>query len=214
MLGRNESQHHIPGPAGRLEAVVTEVESDSPECFAVIGHPHPLMGGTMQNKVVHTVARALRDLGIPSIRFNFRGTGKSEGSYDEGRGETDDFLAAVAWGREQWPEAKLICAGFSFGSYVAANAARQLQEQGEAVDRLILIAPPVERMAFAEMAPFPMPTLVIQGEEDDVVAPETVYEWIDHRQPTVHLERVAGTGHFFHGCLPELKGLIQQYLKN
>jgi len=118
----------LAGPAGPLQALietaVTEVEGPQPvSAFAVVCHPHPLYGGTMDNKVVYTVARALEQLGAPAIRFNFRGVGASAGSYDEGRGETADALAVIAYGRRRWPHAALWLAGFSFGGAVAVGAA-------------------------------------------------------------------------------------------
>ena len=130
----------IAGPMGRLEALLEEPESATTEAFAIVCHPHPLHQGTMNNKVVHTVARAVNLTGRPALRFNFRGVGKSAGRYDNGDGETEDLLAVVDWGKQRWPGARLWLAGFSFGSHVALRATQIVEP-----DRLILVAPPVTR---------------------------------------------------------------------
>ena len=130
----------ISGPAGALETLLEVPAAGAPVGgFAVVCHPHPLHGGTMQNKVVHTLARALQEAGIATLRFNFRGVGASAGSYDEGRGEIEDALAVIAYGRARWPGAALTLAGFSFGAQVALLAA-----PSSAPARLITVAPPVE----------------------------------------------------------------------
>ncbi|MFO7278462.1 MAG: alpha/beta hydrolase, partial [Pseudomonadota bacterium] len=113
----------LDGPAGVLEALLEEPADAVPGRFAVVCHPHPLHGGTMNNKVVHTLARTFNELGIRSLRFNFRGVGASEGSYAEGIGETEDALAVIEWGRVRWPGAEPLLAGFSFGGIVALRAA-------------------------------------------------------------------------------------------
>jgi alpha/beta superfamily hydrolase len=129
----------IDGPAGVLEADVLD-GSAAAGPFAVVCHPHPLMGGTMDNKVVTTTARALQSAGMPVIRFNFRGVGASAGTWDGGAGETLDALGVARWGQERWPGRALVIAGFSFGAWVALRAAQQLP-----VARLITVAPPVGR---------------------------------------------------------------------
>jgi alpha/beta superfamily hydrolase len=115
----------IAGPAGALEGVLEDPQVSPQPGFAVICHPHPLYGGTMQNKVVHTIGRACQEFGMPTVRFNFRGVGASAGHYDEGRGETQDALAVIAWGRARWPASPLILAGFSFGAMIALRAPRR-----------------------------------------------------------------------------------------
>ena len=118
----------IDGPAGSLEALLEDPGADGRH-FAVVCHPHPLHGGTMHNKVVHTLARALQEQGMPTLRFNYRGVGASAGAYDDGRGETEDALAVIAWGRRRWPGAQLVLAGFSFGAFVASHAIARLHAQ-------------------------------------------------------------------------------------
>src|ERR1700739_4494329 len=140
----------IEGPAGPLQALVETPVTERGEAldvpaFAVVCHPHPLFGGTMDNKVVYTVARAFEQLGAPAIRFNFRGVAASTGSYDEGRGESADALAVIAWGRQRWPDAPLWLAGFSFGGAVALRIAEQA-----APERLVLVAPGITRLERAD----------------------------------------------------------------
>lgn len=195
----------LKGPAGALEALVERpaVEQER-RAVAVIGHPHPPDGGTMHNKVVGTIARALSDLGIASVRFNFRGVGASAGSYDRGRGETLDFLAVAQWAQAQRPDDALWLCGFSFGAWVALGAARQLP-----VQQMIVVAPPLGFRDFVGVPPPPCPWLVVQGEADDVVAPQAVFDWAAAARPAPTLVRMAEAGHFFHGRLVDLRGAIR-----
>ncbi|MBS3957853.1 MAG: alpha/beta hydrolase [Xanthomonadaceae bacterium] len=195
----------LDGPAGALEALV---ECPPPErerrAVAVVGHPHPPDGGTLHNKVVSTIARALAELGIASVRFNFRGVGASAGQYDEGRGETLDYLAVAQWAAAQRPGDALWLCGFSFGAWVALRAARQLP-----VQQMVLVAPPVGFRDFVGVPPPSCPWLLVQGEADDVVAPQAVYDWAAAATPPPTLVRMAETGHFFHGRLVDLRGAIR-----
>lgn len=196
----------LPGPAGALEAVVECPEPDTPAVpvVGVICHPLPTEGGSMHNKVVTMTARALRELGATTVRFNFRGTGHSEGSYDEGRGETDDLRAVVAWVREQRPGHALWLAGFSFGAYVSIGAAAELKP-----DVLISIAPPAGRWDFESITLPTMPWLVIQGENDEIVEPQAVYDWLEKSKAQAELVRMSDTSHFFHRKLIDLRGAIK-----
>ncbi len=197
----------IQGPVGQLEAISQYPEVAKP-ITAVICHPHPLFAGTMHNKVVHTVAKAFLELGIKTVRFNFRGVGASQGEYDAGRGETDDALAVAAWVKQVAPEDKLWLAGFSFGSYVAARAAGELQPE-----QLLTVAPAVEHFDFSELKPIACPWLVLQGETDEVVPPEQVYDWAEHASEQPTLIRFPGVGHFFHGELIALRdAIVNHYL--
>jgi alpha/beta superfamily hydrolase len=171
---------------------------------AIICHPHSQHGGTMHNKVVTMIERSLRELGLATVTFNFRGVGASGGSYDDGRGETDDLLAIATWVQGVRPGTALWLAGFSFGSYVAARAAAQLPLQ-----QLISVAPPVNRWDFATLAPAACPWLVIQGEADDVVDPAAVYAFVDAQDNPPTLVRMPDTGHFFHRRLMDLRGTIK-----
>ena len=195
----------LDGPAGRIEAAV---ERPAPEqerrAIAVIGHPHPPDGGTMNNKVVTTIARALAELGVSSVRFNFRGVGASEGAYDQGRGETLDFLAVAQWALAARPGDALWLCGFSFGSWVALRAARQLP-----VQQMVCIAPPVGFRDFTGVPAPPCPWLVVQGDADDVVDPQAVFDWAAAADPAPTVVRMADAGHYFHGRLVDLRGAIR-----
>lgn len=177
-------------------------------CVAVVCHPHSQHGGSMQNKVVHTLCRTFREAGLPSVRFNFRGVGASAGDYDAGIGETDDLLAVIDWLYSEYPVGGVWLAGFSFGGFVAARGARALSDRGDALRRLVLVAPAVVNFDFGGLLPVAVPTVVIQGGEDDVVAPEAVFEWAGALDPAPSLVRMPEAGHFFHGMLPELKNLL------
>jgi alpha/beta superfamily hydrolase len=197
----------IAGPAGAIEAIV-EDRGDSGTHYAVVCHPHPLYGGTMDNKVVTTVARALQETGVPTLRFNFRGVGQSAGVFDDGRGETADADAVASWGQAHWPGRRLVIAGFSFGSYVALRLAQQ-----RAADRLITIAPPVERFDFSGIAAPTCPWLVIQGDADEVVDPASVVSWAGGLSPRPQLLVMPGVGHFFHGRLQELRDAVMNAIR-
>jgi alpha/beta superfamily hydrolase len=203
---------NLAGTAGRLEAVVEVPQGvATPAAFLVACHPHPLHGGTMENKVVTTLARSARDLGVPTIRFNFRGVGASEGSFDDGRGETEDALTAVAHGRALWPDALLWLAGFSFGGAVALRASTR-SGVGK-VDRLLTVAP-----ALGSHYPAPdqiqvpaCPWLIVQGGADEVVDPRLAVEWAARLEPSPRVALLPGVGHFFHGKLNELQQRATQF---
>ncbi len=189
----------IAGPAGALEcAIDLPPEGVAVQGTAVICHPNPTQGGTLDNKVVQTLARAFVQLGWRAVRFNFRGIGKSEGAWDEGRGEIDDALAVIA--AERTPGEPLLLAGFSFGAYVATHAAKQLAEPAR---RLVLVGPATSRF---DTTTVPADTLVIHGEQDDVVPLSSVFDWA--RPQSLPVVVVPGVGHFFHGQLPLLKRLV------
>jgi alpha/beta superfamily hydrolase len=207
MSGKLEERHTIDGPAGVLELLITR--ADNPTALTVICHPHPLHGGSMTNKVVHTLMRAARDAGASVVRFNFRGVGRSGGEHDEGRGEIEDCLAVIDWARKEMPAAALWVMGFSFGGYVAAAAAGRMDNPPE---QLILVAPSVERLPFAGLLPLPVPTTVMMGEADDVVASTAVFALLEGRDG-INVVRFAETGHFFHGRLVELKDAVEQVVQ-
>ena len=193
----------VAGPAGAIECAI-----DSPDAaargIAVLCHPHPLFGGTMDNKVVQTLARACVALGYTSVRFNFRGIGASAGSWDEGAGEVDDALAVIAAQRQA--DMPLLLGGFSFGGYVAASAAQRLPDAQRA-RQLLLIAPAVGNF---KTPPVPAGTLLVHGELDDVVPLQALLDWArPPAQPLTHAVTVLpGAGHFFHGQLTLLKQVI------
>jgi alpha/beta superfamily hydrolase len=189
----------VVGPAGDLECAI-DAPQDAALGTAVICHPHPQHGGTLDNKVVATLARAFVQCGWRAVRFNFRGIGASAGRWDEGRGELDDALAVVAALR--LPGQPLALAGFSFGAYVASHAAAALHPA-----RLVLVGPATANFA---VAPVPSDTLVIHGEADDVVPLAATLDWA--RPQALPVVVVPGVGHFFHGQLPALKSLVVRHL--
>jgi len=201
----------LDGPAGALEVAVDLPEpADARRLVAVVCHPLPTEGGTMHNKVVTMVARALRELGATTVRFNFRGTGGSEGAFDHGNGEREDLRAVVEWVRAARPGQPLWLAGFSFGSYVSLCSAAALQP-----DALISIAPPVSGRGwdFSEIELPEVPWLVVQGDDDEIVDAQAVYDWIEKLDPQPQLVRMPETSHFFHRKLIDLRGAIQHEVK-
>lgn len=198
----------IPGPVGELEAISSCPEPRAAVAgTAVICHPHPLHGGTMHNKVVHTLARALDGLGLRTLRFNFRGVGASAGAYDEGVGETEDLLAVLEWVRTRRPADEVWLAGFSFGTYVVARAATRFP-----ATRLITVAPAVRLFDFSALEMPRAPWLVIQGDQDEITPPEAVRRWVAHSSPEPELVMLPGVGHFFHQRLHELRTVVADRL--
>jgi alpha/beta superfamily hydrolase len=200
-----EQALYIAGPAGLLESMWWPSVS-GPTKAAVICHPHPLKGGSMNNKVVTTLARTWRDAGFSTLRFNFRGVGSSAGEYADGEGEINDLLAAVQWLVAVQGVREITLAGFSFGAWISAAGVQYLPAT-VVLKQLVLVAPPVQYPGFDTLQP-PATTLVIQGEIDDVVEPEAVYAWAASRLHPPELRRFPGAGHFFHGRLTELKAVL------
>ena len=200
----------IAGPAGRIEARLEDPVADG-QGHAVVGvlcHPHPLHGGTMQNKVVHTAARAMQEAGAATVRFNFRGVGRSEGDYDDGRGELDDALAVVAWARDRFACDALWLGGLSFGAAVALQAA----VRGARPARLVTIAPPVGRILVQPVARPRCEWLIVQGDRDELVDLGDVRDWAAGYDPPPELLVVPDAEHFFHGKLVELRTGLRQWL--
>jgi alpha/beta superfamily hydrolase len=197
----------IAGPAGDLEAVLEEPVVDRVARFAVVCHPHSQAGGTLDNKVVHTLARTFQELGMPTLRFNFRGVGQSAGEFDDGIGETDDALAVIEWGRKRWPRVPYWLAGFSFGAFVALRVSGRL-----APERLITVAPPVQRFEFAPLRAPSCPWLLIQGDQDEIVDVGAVVAWAKRLSPMPDVVVLHGVGHFFHGRLQDLKDAVLRHV--
>ena len=199
----------LAGPAGALEALTLcpAAAPAHPCATAVLLHPHPLHGGTMQNKVVHTLARGFAELGVASVRFNFRGVGASAGRFAHGAGEAEDALAVIAWVREQRPDTPIWLAGFSFGAYVALRVAAAAQVSG-----LITVAPAVQLYDFSTLAVPRCPWLLIQGEADEVVPVEAVRRWLAGVAPQPQTLFLPATGHFFHGRLNDLKSALRNFV--
>jgi len=195
----------LDGPAGALEVAVDRSECPPRPATAIVCHPLPTEGGTMHNKVVTMAARALREVGLDTVRFNFRGTGASEGTFDDGIGETGDLLAVAAWLRARRPDHALWLAGFSFGAYVALRAAAELQPAF-----MLSIAPPVGRSWDFDTLVLPAcPWLVIQGDADEIVDPQAVRSWVEAMTAPPQLVRMPDTSHFFHRKLLDLRGAIK-----
>jgi alpha/beta superfamily hydrolase len=204
----------LQGQAGILEMLVDEpqlAEGEKCKGVAVIAHPHPLFGGTMDNKVVQTLARAFVLAKWRAVRFNFRGVGQSQGVYDEGRGELQDLLDVIAhMAPLASQESALSLAGFSFGSFVTSHAAQQLFPN-RPIDKLVLVGTAASRFEVAPIDPaLHERTLVLHGEEDDTVALANVMDWA--RPQSLPVTVIPGGGHFFHGQLPLLRSLMLRHL--
>ena len=200
------------GAAGVIEAVrdaAAVPAGTAPRGVAVIAHPHPLFGGTLDNKVVQTLARALVQCGWTAVRFNFRGVGASAGVHDAGRGELEDFLAVV---EQVAPDGALALAGFSFGAFVTSHALAALWHE-RSIEQVVLVGTAASRF---DVAPVPaeahLRTLVVHGEQDDTVALADVLNWA--RPQVLPVTVVPGGGHFFHGQLPLLKNLVVRHLQS
>lgn len=200
----------IDGPAGRIEIALDLPDAvregtAAPRGLALVAHPHPLFGGTMDNKVAQTLARTLVQLGYVVYRANFRGVGATEGAHDAGIGETDDLLAVLAHMRAQpgYAALPLVLAGFSFGTFVLSRVAERLREAGQAVERMVLVGTAASRWAVAAV---PENTLVVHGELDDTVPIASVYDWARPQELPVVV--IPGAEHFFHRKLHILKRVI------
>jgi alpha/beta superfamily hydrolase len=204
----------VEGAAGVLEAVLEDpAPGAAPPAFMVVCHPHPLHGGTMTNKVVTTLARTAHAFGVPSIRFNYRGVGASAGTFDEGRGETEDALAVVAFGRQRWPDAELWLAGFSFGGVVALRACTT-RGVGR-VAKLVTVAPALGRNfgSMREVSVPNCPWLIVQGDADEVIDGELVVDWAEQLDPAPQLVVLPGVGHYFHGQLALLQETVGPFFQ-
>ncbi len=218
---------NFQGPVGLIEASLDlpdEVRhapgSYRPRGIALVAHPHPLLGGTMDNKVAQTLARTFAQLGYVTLRPNFRGVGATEGVHDDGKGEAQDLLAVIAWMKDPfswqgikeleghaWPqlvdELPLAMAGFSFGSYVSSYVVKELTEKNEAPERLIMVGSATSKW---DVAPVPKDTIVIHGEADDVIPLTSVLDWARPQELTVQV--IPGADHFFHRKLHCIRDLI------
>ena len=197
----------IDGPAGVIEAMIERPPGARDDFVAVCCHPHPLYGGTMQNKVVHTLARACQDRRVTSVRFNFRGVGGSEGSHDDGVGESEDAAAVADYALRVTGAARLWSLGFSFGGFVAFRLASARDAAA-----LVTVAPPVQRFDFTRLPVPRAPWLVAQGDADDLVDHERVLAWTQSLEPAPEVRILPGAEHFFHGRLTELRSILSGWL--
>lgn len=199
----------INGPAGKIEIAIDRPEhvdaGGAPRGLALVAHPHPLFGGSMDNKVTQTLARTLVQLGYLAVRSNFRGVGATDGEHDDGRGEQDDLLAVIEYARAlpELGDVPLVLAGFSFGTYVLSHVARRMLERGDAIERMVFVGTAVSRWQVANV---PCGTIVIHGELDDTVSIASVYDWARPQELPVIV--IPGAEHFFHRKLHILKRVI------
>jgi alpha/beta superfamily hydrolase len=203
----SETNFLIDGPAGHLE-LLTLAAKESAKGVAIICHPHPLQQGTMNNKVVHTLSRAFHQKQLHTVRFNYRGVGKSEGQFGESIGEIADLMAVLAWVDAVCDNPKIWLAGFSFGCFIAANGAIN-----HSCEQLYSVAPAVTHQDFEQLSSIKTPWVVVQGEQDEVIPPQDVYQWYDKsvmKQPNMSLYKMADTTHFFHCKLIELRNLVEE----
>jgi alpha/beta superfamily hydrolase len=198
------SSVEISGPVGRIVGAI-DTGSGLPRAVAVLCHPHPQQQGTMQNKVVTTLARAFAHLGAAAVRFNFRGVGGSAGSYSEGVGERDDAIAVARWSRDRWPGLPLYLGGFSFGAAMALGVASRVEPRG-----LVTVAPPIERLP-ADFKQPRCPWLLVHGSSDDVVPAGPVVDWLKTLEVSPRLVLLEGVGHFFHGQLGVLGDAVTAF---
>lgn len=202
----------IQGAVGDLE-LMYELPDKPPESIAVVCHPHPLFQGTMHNKVAYMLARTLKQNNAVSLRFNFRGVGKSQGEHADGIGEVDDVLAVLKWATQQWPNLPVILAGFSFGSYVVLLTVQNSHtiEQYN-IQKLITVAPPVGRWDFDNIHAPSFPWLVIQGSSDELVDADKVSQWCDELAIPPIVKLINSADHFFHAKLSDLRDAMQSWL--
>lgn len=197
MNPRTLKRYTIPGPSGQLEVALNEPHEPHAG-IALIAHPNPVEGGTLDNKVVHTLAKTFFALSYVAVRFNYRGVGASEGAFDNGSGETEDALAVLAHARQRVGDLAIVLAGFSFGAFIASRVAKAVT-----AERMVLVGPAVGRFAVQAV---PADTIVIHGEQDDVVPLAEVFDWA--RPQALPVTVFPGCGHFFHGRLPQLSRVI------
>ena len=197
----------LPGPAGQLEALFTLPKDREPIALAVICHPHPQQEGTMHNKVVTTLYKAFDQCGAATLRFNYRGVGQSEGSFDDAVGECDDLRALISWAGQHYPQLPLWLGGFSFGAYIAARVANDDQ----VAQSLITIAPAVDHYSFGDLTNIQCLWLVVHGDQDDVAPFATVQAWAQHPPSPLEFVVMAGADHFFHRRLVELREIMVEW---
>jgi alpha/beta superfamily hydrolase len=203
-MNKNSQKFYLTGHAGRMECLLDEPEG-APRGIALVAHPHPLFGGTMENKVAQTLARAFVGLGYVVARFNFRGVGESEGVHDEGRGEVDDMEVMLEHMLRTYPGLPFALAGFSFGTFVQAQLQQRLAAQGMPAERLVLVGAAAGKWA---MPPVPADTILIHGELDDTIPLQHVFEWARPLDTPVTV--IPGADHFFHRKLVLVKNLVTQ----
>jgi alpha/beta superfamily hydrolase len=210
-LLRGDAEHvFVAGPAGRIEVVIDHPDSDAPRGIALVAHPHPVYGGTLDNKVAQTLARTLAELGYVALRANFRGVGDTEGEHDHGDGETDDLVAVIDYATGRFGKLPVVLGGYSFGAHVQTQVAKRLTDAGTAIERMVLVAPAAGFVSGGRQytaLTVPANTLVIHGEQDTTVPLANVLDWL--RPQDIPVTVIPGTDHFFHRKLGLLKSIIK-----
>jgi len=200
----HSQKFYLDGDAGKMQCLL-DLPDDAPRGIALVAHPHPLYGGTMENKVAQTLARTFVTLGYVVARFNFRGVGESEGVYDDGKGEVDDMAIMYEHMRARYPDLPVTLAGFSFGTFVQAQFALRLEAEGRAPERLVLVGTAAGKWP---MPPVPQDTILIHGEQDDTITMQQVFDWA--RPLDIPVIIIPGADHFFHRRLGHIKNLVVQ----
>ncbi|MBD8544800.1 alpha/beta fold hydrolase [Oxalobacteraceae sp. CFBP 8761] len=200
----HSQKFYLDGDAGKMQCLL-DLPDAAPRGIALVAHPHPLYGGTMENKVAQTLARTFVTLGYAVARFNFRGVGESEGVYDDGKGEVDDMAIMYEHMRARYPDLPVTLAGFSFGTFVQAQFALRLEAEGRAPERLVLVGTAAGKWP---MPPVPQHTILIHGEQDDTITMQQVFDWA--RPLDVPVIIIPGADHFFHRRLGHIKNLVVQ----
>jgi len=202
---------NIPTPTGHLEGILKpEEDGIIPHYAALVCHPHPLGGGTMHNKVVFKVAQVLQALGMPTLRFNFRGVGHSTGTYDEGRGEMDDVRFALEFLSRRYPGLPVMLAGFSFGAYVGLRVAAA----DDRVQTMIGLGVPARMFDGDYLRDYHKPKLIIQGTDDELAPYDLAVAWFEELPAPKSMMAVEGADHFFQGRLDEVQAIITSFVSN
>jgi alpha/beta superfamily hydrolase len=207
-MNKHSQKFYLTGHAGKMECLLDEPEGaagSTPRGIALVAHPHPLYGGTMENKVAQTLARAFVGMGYVVARFNFRGVGESEGTHDEGRGEVDDMEIMFDHMVREYPGLPVALTGFSFGTFVQAQLQQRLEAQGRPAERLVLVGTAAGKWP---MPPVPADTILIHGELDDTITLQQVFDWA--RPLDLPVTVIPGADHFFHRKLVHIKNLVAQ----
>jgi hypothetical protein len=203
-MNKGTQKFMLAGVAGNLECAL-DLPAASPRGIALVAHPHPLYGGTMDNKVTQTLARTFAGLGYVAVRMNFRGVGGSEGVHDDGRGETDDMALLLAYMQQQYPDLPVALAGFSFGTFVQAQLQLRMQADGNPAERLVLIGCAAGKWAMPDI---PANTILIHGELDDTIPLSAVFEWL--RPQDIAVLVIPGGDHFFHRKLQHIRTAVTE----
>ena len=209
-----ESYLILNGDSGNIELLACPknqklLEASKTNAIAIICHPHPLHGGTMNNKVVFTLHKAFFDSGYATVRFNFRGVGRTEGVHDNGIGEANDLQTVINWVKSTNPNCEIVLAGFSFGAFISFKTSKTIDCKG-----LVTVAPVIHHQDYNKYLPLSCPWLAVGAELDDIIPAQQLADWITENTSEVNFIEISGCDHFFHGKLPELKSAVIAWLAN